>query len=143
MVQRFIHRLVEWYIGITIIIIITIIGYYFALCINFMDHDATSLVLLTRSLVKLFALEKKQLNSFIEKKTSNFYYVNLFVGGQLTSQSFTNGFGNWERPSTFSEVFYDWRIDHFTVLCLVAWPLNESEAGSDLTLIETSLLSLC
>ena len=59
-----------------------------------MDHDATSLVLLTRGLVKLFALEKKQLNSFIEKKTSNFYYINLFVGGQLTSQSFTNGFGN-------------------------------------------------
>ena len=23
-------------------------------------------------------------------------------------------------------------IDHFTVVCLVAWPLNESEAGGDL-----------
>jgi len=33
------------------------------------------------------------------------------------------------------------RIDHFTVLCLVAWPLNESETGSDLALIETFLLS--
>ena len=22
-------------------------------------------------------------------------------------------------------------IDHFTVVCLVAWPLNESEAGGD------------
>ena len=31
-------------------------------------------------------------------------------------------------------------IDHFTVLSLVAWPLNESEAGGDLALIETSLL---
>ena len=31
-------------------------------------------------------------------------------------------------------------IDHFTVVCLVAWPLNESEAGVDLVLIETSLL---
>ena len=29
-------------------------------------------------------------------------------------------------------------IDHFTVSCLVAWPLNESEAGGDLVLIETS-----
>ena len=29
-------------------------------------------------------------------------------------------------------------IDHFTVVCLVAWPLNESEAGVDLVLIETS-----
>ena len=34
-------------------------------------------------------------------------------------------------------------IDHFTVLCLVAWPLNESEAGVDLVLIETSLVLLC
>ena len=34
-------------------------------------------------------------------------------------------------------------IDHFTVACLVAWPLNESEAGGDLVLIETSLLFLC
>ena len=28
----------------------------------------------------------------------------------------------------------------FTVTCLVAWPLNESEAGVDLVLIETSQL---
>ena len=32
------------------------------------------------------------------------------------------------------------RIDHFTVVCLVAWPLNESGTGGDLVLIETSLL---
>ena len=31
------------------------------------------------------------------------------------------------------------RILHFTVLYLVAWPLNESETGVDLILIETSL----
>ena len=35
------------------------------------------------------------------------------------------------------------RIDHFTVVFLVAWPLNESEAGGELALIETSLLFLC
>ena len=35
------------------------------------------------------------------------------------------------------------QIDLFTVVCLVAWPLNESEAGVDLVLIETSLLLLC
>ena len=35
------------------------------------------------------------------------------------------------------------RINHFTVVCLVAWPLNESEAGGDLVLIETSLLFIC
>ena len=34
-------------------------------------------------------------------------------------------------------------IDNFTVSCLVAWPLNESEAGGDLVLIETSLLFSC
>ena len=32
------------------------------------------------------------------------------------------------------------KLDHFTVTCLVAWPLNDSEAGGDLVLIETSLL---
>ena len=32
---------------------------------------------------------------------------------------------------------------HFTVVFLVAWPLNESEAGVDLVLIETSLFFLC
>ena len=41
--------------------------------------------------------------------------------------------------------FLIWRrpIDHFTVACLVAWPLYESEAGGDLVLIKTSLLFLC
>ena len=34
-------------------------------------------------------------------------------------------------------------IDRFTVVCLVAWPLNEGEAGGDLALIETFLLFLC
>ena len=34
-------------------------------------------------------------------------------------------------------------IDHATVVRLVTWPLNESEAGGDLVLIESSLLFLC
>ena len=34
-------------------------------------------------------------------------------------------------------------IDLFTVVCLATWPLNESEAGGDLVMIETSLLLLC
>ena len=33
-------------------------------------------------------------------------------------------------------------IDHFTVVCLVALSLNESQAGVDLVFIETSLLFL-
>ena len=31
----------------------------------------------------------------------------------------------------------------FTVPCLVAWPLSESEGGGDLVFTETSLLFLC
>ena len=34
-------------------------------------------------------------------------------------------------------------IDHFTTVCSVTWPLNGSEAGGDLVLIQTSLLLLC
>ena len=34
-------------------------------------------------------------------------------------------------------------IDHFTVADIVTWPLNGSEAGVDLVLIQTSLLLLC
>ena len=34
-------------------------------------------------------------------------------------------------------------IIHFTVVCLVTWPMNETEAGVDLVLIETSLSFLC
>ena len=32
---------------------------------------------------------------------------------------------------------------NFTVICLVTWPLNESEVGVDLVMIQTSLLFLC
>jgi len=34
-------------------------------------------------------------------------------------------------------------IDHLTVVCLVAWPLYQSEAGVELVMIETSLPFLC
>ena len=34
-------------------------------------------------------------------------------------------------------------MDHSTVVCLVAWSLNEREARVDLVLIEISLLFLC
>ena len=35
------------------------------------------------------------------------------------------------------------RIDLFTDVSLVTWPLNESEAGVDPVMIHTSLLFLC
>ena len=43
----------------------------------------------------------------------------------------------------FTEVIEFTLIDHFTVVCLVTWPLNESETGVDCVLIETSLLFFC
>jgi len=39
--------------------------------------------------------------------------------------------------------FNESTIDHFTVVCSVTWPLDGSEAGVDLVLIQTSLLLLC
>ena len=33
-------------------------------------------------------------------------------------------------------------MDHLTVVCLVAWPLHESETGGDLVLIEITLVLL-
>ena len=35
------------------------------------------------------------------------------------------------------------QITVFVVVCLVTWPVNESEARVELVLIETSLLFLC
>ena len=34
-------------------------------------------------------------------------------------------------------------MDYFIVVALVTWPLNGSEAGVDLVLLQTSLLLLC
>ena len=46
---------------------------------------------------------------------------------------------NKQRDTSFE--FFS--IDHFTVVGLVTWPLNGSEAGGDLVLIQTLLLLLC
>ena len=37
----------------------------------------------------------------------------------------------------------DHSIDHFTVVYSVTWPLNGSEAGGELALIQTSLVVSC
>ena len=42
---------------------------------------------------------------------------------------------------TFAEC--DKPMYHFTVVCSVTWPLNSSEGGDDLVLIQISLLLLC
>ena len=46
-------------------------------------------------------------------------------------------------PWKKSRTLFPLPIDHFAVACLVAWPLNENEAGVDLAVIGTSLLLLC
>ena len=49
----------------------------------------------------------------------------------------------WEYyPGIFDSNWWLLRIDLFTVVCLVTCPLNESEAGVDLVMIQTSLLFL-
>ena len=60
------------------------------------------------------------------------------VNGSLTARITASSISN-------SHHIQAWRliIDHFTLVCLVAWPLNEIEAGVDLVLIEISLLFLC
>ena len=51
---------------------------------------------------------------------------------------FDTKFLRFTSPKT--SFFGNLSIDHFTIVSLVAWPLNESDAGGDLALIETSLL---
>ena len=47
------------------------------------------------------------------------------------------------RHQCFTGKYTTFKIDHFTVVCLVTWPSIESEAGGDLVFIQTSLLFIC
>ena len=49
---------------------------------------------------------------------------------------------DFPNPSNLHHFIFS-SIDHFTVVGLVTWPLNGSEAGVDHVLIKTSLLLLC
>ena len=40
----------------------------------------------------------------------------------------------------FSHILF-WAVGQFTVMCLVTWPMNATESGGDLALIQSSLLS--
>ena len=53
-----------------------------------------------------------------------------------------------ERFDFYFDLFWmawHWKpaISHFTVVCSVCWPLNRSEAGGDLVLLQTFLLFTC
>ena len=44
---------------------------------------------------------------------------------------------------THTQLILFHKKDYFTVVCLVTWPMNASEAAADLALIQTSLLFSC
>ena len=67
-------------------------------------------------------------------RDGNIYEISVFYGFRLFKLF-------CKLPVTIISVHL--RIDHFTVVVLVTWPLNGSEAGSDLVLIQTSMLLLC
>ena len=48
-----------------------------------------------------------------------------------------------QRTMSVQKLVLSGQIDHFTVVGLVTWPLNDSEAGVELVLIQTSLFLLC
>ena len=83
------------------------------------------------------SLTVEQLCLKLKKCVGEFKKVALTIKIATGIKNFLQGrsYGAW-----FNKRF---AIDYFTVVCLVAWPLNESEAGVDLVLIETSLLLLC
>ena len=72
----------------------------------------------------------------------------LFLGGQRVGARtqklhLYNQTLKLKAPTVVTVVLAVCTIDHFTVVDLVTWPLNGSEAGGDLVLIQTSLLLLC
>ena len=75
-------------------------------------------------------------------------FLNLSIADQISEyasmplQCWNNQIVRSETAT--SSLFDDsFGIDHFTVVCLVSWPLNENEAGGDPVLIEIALLLLC
>ena len=64
----------------------------------------------------------------------------LLLIGRKSGASFFNPIV-WR--SDVKPIIFRHLIDHFTVVYLVTWPLNDSEARGDLVLIKTSLPLLC
>ena len=87
-------------------------------------------VIITRSL-----LQKPQ-----KKKKKHFKQHAWKVTDNTTAASAT-GFCRKTtlNPLKKSRKLFPLPIDHFTVECLVAWPLSESEAGVDPVVVETSI----
>ena len=76
---------------------------------------------------QLITTEKLQVVKQCHSKKSNW----------ITGANFTEAETKLASPWSYLSA-----TELFTAVCLVTWPLNESEAVSDLVMIETSLLLL-
>ena len=70
----------------------------------------------------------------------------MFICSKIGAKSFEDGsqtFVSIKKVIQDQLLAFRTLIDHFTVVCLVTWPVDGSEARVDLVLIQTSLLLLC
>ena len=67
--------------------------------------------------------------------------VRVFIA-QLGEHCSANAEATGSNPAEATKNFFAgyFVMGHFTVVCLVTWPLSGSEAGGDLVLIQTFLL---
>ena len=75
-----------------------------------------------------------------------FKRMSLYLYSKVNKMSSCDEWGilrNWNCRALTTTLSCAIWIDHFTVVGLVTWPLNASEVGVDLVLIETSLVMLC
>ena len=81
----------------------------------------------------------------VSSKTSmsNVIFHNLESGSNELQSGFSENQLKLIEKADTQRYLAKCRIDHFTVVGLVTWPLNGSETGVDLVLIQTSLLLLC
>ena len=93
--------------------------------------EAEAIILVNGKAECLFAIDKTEKETFSLKRVFNHIFKHQDVHQKYSA------------AIIFSNLFLLCGIDHFTVVSLVTWPLNDSKAGVDLVLIQTSLLLLC
>ena len=92
-------------------------------------------------------------SEFIMCRQTLLFFISEFCNGNKKARLFNEYGLKLTLPATLEEVSLGQtiafelagvsRIDNFTVVCSVTWPLNGSEAGGDLVLIQASLLLSC
>ena len=103
-----------------------------AVNVNLSGHFGTSIICRWEWEDTLSCLNNTQFMK--DLSTDNYWQPTLYMASSTQNPNFDNTVAYFSKAS---------QIDHFTVACLVVWPLNESEAGGDIVLIETFLLFLC